>query len=61
MSNHSVVAEICGRICSDGTRGRRELKTIGEMTGVEVAPGLVAETTLETVEGTVVLTGVAGQ
>lgn len=31
------------------------------MTGVEVAPGLVAEMTSETVEGTAVLIGVAGQ
>ena len=33
----------------------------GEMTEVEVAPALVAGMTLETVEGTVVLTGAAGQ
>ena len=33
----------------------------GEMIEVEVAPALAAGMTSETVEGTVVLTGVAGQ
>ena len=61
MLSTKFPAEIYGRLCLGGTRGRKELKMTGEMTGVEVAPALVVVMTSETAEGTVAPTGGAGQ